>query len=100
MGFIGIILLKRSEVTSFWPVVSILLAVVVVVEQTLTEDSPGRGLLDEADFCGSYVDHLQAKNALLRLLLIDIFRRFPSHFRLLLWSDPNVSQMSFLINYA
>ena len=90
ISFIEVILLKRSEAASFWPAVPILLAVVAVVELTLSEDSPGRELLDEADFCGSYVDHLQAKNALLRLLLMDIFRRFPRHFRLLLWSDPNV----------
>ena len=52
IGLIGVILMKWFEAVSFWPVVPILLAV-VVVEQTLSEDSPGGELLDEADFCGS-----------------------------------------------
>jgi hypothetical protein len=44
IGFIGVILLKRLKAAIFWPVVPILLAVAVVVEQTLSEDSPGSGL--------------------------------------------------------
>jgi hypothetical protein len=53
IGFIGVILLKRSEAASFWPVVPILLAVVVEVEQTLAEDSPRRKLTGKTDFSGS-----------------------------------------------
>ena len=53
ISFIEVILLKRSEAASFWPAVPILLAVAVVAEQTLAEDSPGRKLTNEADSSGA-----------------------------------------------
>jgi hypothetical protein len=64
IGFIRVILLKRLEAVSFWPVVSILFGGLVVVGLRSSEDSPGWEL--RAELTG----HLPVNNVrLLRIFL-------------------------------